>query len=547
MPPNSLVLPFAIPVKERDKAFTLNMEVAAILLLAEAKRKKWRLFETAINKTSFVSRLHYPLWAIPWENESLLIDGLGVISSTLPRQILPDVTSFIDDIDRSASDRKQFWGTLEKHKETFIDFAETQGAKVDALIMNRELLSATSEYVKESTSLRSEESFRVVLVPPKLDLHAAVESAKQVMSFYKQIQSEISSLEYAKNLLEETANFHKQMALKEVEFTREVYENEIAKLRPVTEKKVDQLQKERDARIAKMNRVIENELKAKEREREKRERALQGLELQRADSIRRREARKQRHDRIGVAHWEHRIQVCENKIREIKKRISALSEFIEKTRKQNEADIEKIRNGYQELIDQEKKKTTDIEVQRDRDLQSRQKEIETLSIGTSQIANRIEELANRKREEAKELKESTIPLHFEDPSLLCLPFYLVGYQAEKKTRLQTFGPTRVMDSKGIVKTIQKTFATIRSASGVKLFLKPRSKALNKMLYSALKKRTKSDRAFSESLLQVAASANILHEQKFKETLIKGLEELKTENWISQKEADALTKTYLEGI
>ncbi|MGQ9552122.1 MAG: hypothetical protein ACUVUE_06820 [Candidatus Bathycorpusculaceae bacterium] len=547
MHPNSLVLPFAVPFKERDKAFTLSMEVAAILLLAEAKRKRWRLFETAINKTSFVSKLHYPLWAIPWENEALLIDGLGIISSTLPSQILPDVTSFIDDIDRSVSDRKQFWNTLEKHKDTFIDFAETQGVQVDALIMNKELLSAAFEYVKDSASLRSEESLTVILLPPKLDLQAAVESAKQVTRFHKQIQSEISSLEYAKNLLEETAIFHKQMAIKEVKFTREVYEEEISKLRPVTEKKVDQLQKERDARMAKMRRVIENELKAKEREREKRERALQGLELQRADSIRRREARKQRRDKIGVAHWEHRIQVCENRIREIKKRISALSEFIEKTSRQSEADIEKIRNGYQELIDQEKKKISDIEAQRDRDVESKQKEIETLSIGTSEIANRIEELANRKREEAKELKKLAMPWQFEDPSLLCLPFYLVGYQTEKKMQLQIFPPLRVMGSKGIVKSLQKTLASIRSASGVTLFLKPRSKVLNEMLDSALKKRTKSDKALSESLRQAAAAGNILRGQKFKETLIKGLEELKTERWITQKEADALTKTYLEGI
>jgi len=547
MPSASLILPFAFPVKERDEAFTPSMEIAAVLLLTEAKRKKWRLFETAISKTSFVSKLHYPLWAVPWENGSLVIDGLNVLSSTISCQVLPDVTSFIDDVDRATSDRKQFLNTLEKHKETFADFTKVLSVQVDALVTSKELLSAAFEYIKETLPPKPEESLAAVLVPPKLDLQAAVESAKQITYLYKQIQSEISSLEHVKNLLEETSKFHEQMILKEVEFTREVYEGEISKMRPVTEKKVDQLQKDRDARMTKMNRVIENELKEKEREREKRERELQGLELQRADFIRRRETRKKRRDKIGIAHWEHRIQVHENKIREIKKRTDALSEFIEKTRKQNEADIKKIRNGYQELIDQEKKKITDIEAQRDINVKSKHREIETLRIATSHIANQITELINRKLEKAKELKELPIPWQFEDPSLLCLPFYLVGYQIKNKTQLQIFPPFRVMSSKGIVKTLQKTLAGFRPASGVNLFLKPRSKVLNEMLDFALKTKTKSDKAFGESLRQAVASGNILRGQKFKETLIKGLEELKAEGWTNQKEAEALIKIYLEGI
>jgi len=543
MPTASLVLPFAVPVKERVKAFTPSMEVAAILLLTEAKRKKRGLLEATPKKTSFVSKLHYPLWAVPWENESLIIDGLGALFSTIPLQVLPNSTLFVDNIERGASIREQFRSALEKHEKTFKDFAKIDRIQMNSLIMDEELLSTVLEYVKEALSLDLEGNVAVVLAPPRLDQQAAVESAKQVSNLYKQVQSEIRGLEYTRNLLDETAKFHEQMILKEVEFTREAYEIEIAKFRPTVEKKVDQLLKERDARIGKMNRIMENELRAKERERERRERELQRLEINRADYLKRRETRKRRHDKLGVTHWEHRIRVHENKIDELKARIRALSEFIEKTRRQNEDDTEKLRYGYQALIDQEKKKIIEIEVQRDRSVDAKKTEIEKLRLATGRIASQIEELVERKREQEKELKKAAIPWQSEDVTLLCLPFYLVSYQVQKKTQLQIFPPFRVMSSEGIVKALQKTIRSLRPGSRVNLFLQSRSKALSKMLDFVFEEKMKSEKAFSESLLQAAASGNVLGSRSFKELLTKGVEQLMAEGWMSQRQGDALIKAY----
>jgi len=543
MPTASLVLPFAVPVRERVKAFTPNMEVAAILLLTEAKRRKRGLLETVPKKTSFVSKLHYPLWAVPWENESLIIDGLGVFSSNIAFQILPDLTPFVDDIERGASVREQFRSALEKHEKTFNDFAKINEVQTRALMMDREFLSAAFEYVKETLALALEGNDAVVLAPPRLDQQAAVETAKQVLNLYKQIQSEIRSLEYTKNLLGQTSKAHEQMILKEIEITRETYEIEISKFRPTVDRKVDQLLKERDARIAKMNRIVENELRTKERERERLGRELQRLELTRADYMKRRETRKRRHDKIGTTQWEHRIRIYQSKIDEMKARIRILSELIEKTRRENEADIEKLRYGYQALIDGERKKIVHIEVQRDRSVEAKQAEIEMLRRATGRIVSQIEELIEQKGKRKEELKKLGIPWQFEDVTLLCLPFYLACYQAEKKTQFEVFPPFRVMSSEGIVKTFQKTIRSLRPGSRVKLLLQPRSKALSKMLDFVFEEKMKSEKAFNESLVQAAASCNVLGKHDFKERLMRGVEELRAEGWISQGQVDALIRAH----
>jgi len=539
MPTASVDLPFAVPAKEREKAFTSSMETTAILLLAEARRRKRGLFGTSPAKLASVSKLHYPLWAVPWANQSIIIDGLAVSPSTIVKQQLPSITEFIEDIERGASVRELFRNSIEKHLKTFSDFDEKVNVQVDALITDKALLSALSDYVQEALSSKSDEKSLITLMPPELDVKTAGESAQKIQSLNAHVQSEIANLVYARNLLEETAKLHEQMILKEDNFVHETYEAQIAELKPLVETKTDQLLKERDARIANMSKIAQSELKVKEREKERRERELQKLALSEADFVRKREARRRRNDKIGEARWEHRIRVNKNRISEVKARTRALAESIEKASKQNDADTEKLRQGYRWLIDQERRKITDIEFQRDEAVEAKRKEIEALKLGTGQIAGQIEQLGVGKRKEAEELKTLAISSQFDDVTLLCVPLYLVCYRTEETTQFHIFPPAKVMSLEGVLAAIRKKLGGIRPVYNVRLFMQPRSRTLSKMLDLAVKEKVKSNRAFSESLREAAVTSNILLKDKFKETLLRGVNELKAEGWIAQKEEDLI--------
>jgi len=536
MPAASLDLPFAVLAKERDKAFTPSMEVAAMILQAEAKQGKQGLFGTTLGKILFVSKLYYPLWAVPWENRSLVIDGVGASISVIAKQRPPNVTLFIEDIERGASIRELFRSALEKHLNMFSDFAGRVHVQVDSLIADNDLLAALTEHVKEALSNKQDRETAIALVPCKLDLQAAVETAKLAQNLDKEIQSEIASLEYARRLLDETTKFHEQMILGEISNTHEIYDAQIAQLKPAVEKKLDQLIDERDGRIAKMNRISDTELKGKESEKARRERELQKLEMSIADLARKHEARRRKHDKIGEVNWEHRIRANENRTDEVKARIGALAAFIEKTRRQAEVDIEKMRQGYQWLIDQEMRKITDIEVQRDEAVGIRQREIEALRLVARKIGEEIGELGIRKREEAEELRRLSVTQEFDDVTPLCLPFYLAGYQTENKTRFQIFPPVKVLSSEGVMATIRKKLGDFRAASRASLFLQTRSKSMNRML-NLVEEKMESDKAFSGVLIEAAVSSNIMLKDGFKETLSKGVAELKAEGWITSKEED----------
>jgi hypothetical protein len=519
------------------------MEVASMILQAEAKRGKQGLFGATLGKISFVSKLYYPLWAVPWENCSLVVDGLGASVSVIAKQQLPNVTLFVEDIERGASVRELFRSALEKHLNAFGDFAGRAHVQMDSLIADNDLLTALDEYVKEALSNEQDKETAIALAPCRLDLQAAVETAKLARNLDREIRSEIASLEYARKLLDETTKLHEQMILKEISNTREIYDTQIAQLKPAVEKKLDQLVDERDGRVAKMSRIRDTELRGKESEKARRERELQKLELSEADLVKKREARRRRHDKVGEAHWEHRIRANENRTDEVKARIRAMAAFIEKTRRQVEEDIEKMRQGYQWLIDQETRKITEVETQRDEAVGVKQREIEALKLVAKKIGEGISELGVKKREEAEELRRLTVAHQFDDVTLLCLPFYLAAYQTEDKMRFQVFSPVRVLSSDGVMATIRKKLGDFRAASRASLFLQPRSKTVNRMLDSMVEEKMKSDEAFNKDLIEAAASSNIMLKDSFKETMIKGVAELKAEGWVTPKEEDSV-KAYV---
>jgi len=543
MPVASLILPYTAPEKSRKKAFTRDMEFTAILCLGETRRKKRGIVGSSPERISFISKLHYPLWAVPWNNGCLIVDGLQIIFSTLAYTTLPDMELFFKDIERGQTFREQFRNALDKHAQTFTGFSETVSIPMNAIVVDKVLLSDISGYVEETVAQKADVTGNITLISPKLDENAAGESANKVFGLYERVQSDVKGLELAAHVLNEMTQFHEKKILREVELTNETFKEEIKKVEPIVEKKIAFLLKERDAKIEKMNKTTKAELNGKLRAKEKRQRELERLELNRTEYKRRLDVRRDRHDKIGIVRWEHSLRTCENKIFEVKERIHDLSRYIEKMQKQNQEDVDKLKYGYQTLIDRERNKIADIEASLESVTKAKENEKEKLQLMTKRIIILIEQLAEQKRLQAVGIKSLAIPWKSDQFTLIGVPFYIVGYKTEDRFRYRVYPPLRVMSSQGIVKKIEKTLLSFRLTSRIKLLLQPRSKALNKMFNIFLEEKMKTDKTLEENLRGLATSNDLLTSEDFRKVLTNGLEELKSEGWIKQEESVSLLETF----
>jgi len=538
-----ITLPYIVKDDERKKPFTQDMETAAILCLAEAKRKKPRILGTSQEKLSFISKFYYPLWIIPWDNTSIIVDGLETFSHTITYMKPPDVKLFVEDLQMSKTLRELFRSSLKKHTKTFEDFIDTTQISMDTIVADKETLTIISQYIAQGPASKEKKTAPIALIPPKLDEKVALKMAEKLFDNWRLTQSEIKGLQYAINVLSEESGFHEQKIASEVEQIIETFEKKISCIKIEVDKEIEKLTIERNDKTKKIFEASEKELKGALKEKEKYEQKLEKLERDKRVYQKRKQLRKRKGNEAGVVYWDHKIKACKNKISETKGKFKVLSQFIEKTRKQSELGIKKLNDSYQGMIDKERKKVSDVENLRDSQIKMTQKEIEELTSETSTITNLIGQLIEQKRLHASQLKELTIPWRPEKITLINVPFYVFRYETETKSRYHVHPPAVVMGYEGIIRKIQKVIWSFSLESRIKLLLHPRSKALEEMFTSKFAEKIREDKALVEVVYRVGSLNNLLNTQNFGEALTKGMKELKVEGWIDQEEKDTILKAY----
>ena len=545
MPTESLILPLAVPAEDRKKAFSLNMETTAILTLVEANRKKHMVIDVFPEKVMFISKLHYPLWIVPWENHSLLVDGLQIASSNVSYMALPEIEPFLNHLDRGKSDRTQFFNTLNQHERTFANFSETQNVQFRSVIMDKALLIEIEQYVEATMTAKADSPENIVLFPPTLDIEAAEKSVSRFLDFCGSLQSDIKGLEYVSQVLNQSAKLHQEKINREIELSNRAFNKEVEAIRPSVEKNVEKLQKEHDAKAERINKRAKTQLRAKLREKERLQREFHRLELKRIEYKRRLNIRKSRRDKASTTRLEQSLRSCETQLEDAKERLENSSREIERTQRQNLEETSALRYQYQALIDDERRKIIDIEANRESAVGAKKSEEGRLRSVTARITGQIEQMVEQRKLHLTGLEESTIAWQPEKPTLLALPFYLTAYFAVDKQRYSVFSPFKAQSSEGIVKKIKKKLLSFSLPARIQLLLQPRSKTLDRFLDSCLE-TMKNGKALSSKLEELGKANNLLNQPNLRETLTKGVAELKAEGWMKQEEGSKLIKDYVKG-
>ncbi len=539
---SNLVFPYAIEDSGRKTRFSETMEVAALLCVAEAERKKKAgFFGGAVETLSLLSKLHCPLWIVPWEDSCLLVDGLATVSHIILYSKPPDVEAFVEHLKRSTTVEELYRSALRSHSETFAEFTSQTEIPVEGFVTDRELLSDILAFFKDSREVASSEF--TSLTPPKIGMEKAVKISARILEHYEKLQSEIKGLQFAIDALNEETKVHVDKLQLEEGQIRERYEERISTVTFEVEKRKAELEKERDEKIEKVAVANEKEVSVRIEEKKKWELELQRLEQDRSEYKKRKELREQKKDEVGEVRWDARLRDVQNQISTVKGKIKALSDFISRSNKETEKTMKNLRDTYQRLVEVEEKKIKDLESLRDSEVEKKEKEVEELQQETQAITDKIGRLIEQKRESSSTLKEATIPWKTEKPTLIYVSFYLTQYMSEKTKRHLIRPPVIARGHGGIVMKIRKAFKGYSLQAKINTLLKPRSKALEKMLI-LLEEKLNSDGEVQRSLSQLGMANNFLTSPDFKEKLKKGLEELEGEGWIKPEEKTAILDTYV---
>jgi hypothetical protein len=532
-----IVIPFVFEEPSRERAFTQEMEKAAILCLSEVKRKKPSLLRGSAEETECIAKLNYPLWAVPWKERCVVVDGLGLTSTTLFYNQIPRVQNFTEDLERSNTSFSLFKNTLEKHEHNFERFSSSEKVELEALVSDSPVLDALSHIIEECEPKNESPKTDVAFVPKTYYRANSENVTGNLLNEWQRIQTDINALGFALKILDEETSHHKEKASIELDQIWGSYEKRISEIRKDVEKKVKLLEKERKKEVTRAERVIEKEIEKLVIEEKKVRKKVSGLRRSIDLILAQKRIQKRKYPKRSTTRIDNRISLSKEKIGQLNSEIHQILSLLEKARIDGQQQLVQIEGKFQNFAAKETEKLEILERSRNIEMSKKMDEIKCTEDLSLKIRAQINNLVTQKAKYAETLENMTIPLKANEPLLIGIPFYLIQYRLRGKIRTHIYPPMTAASYEGIIRKIQKAIFSFSLESRMQLLITPRSKNLDEAFFSNLKKCLLKNIDLKEQIIGAAHSANILIRPELKEHITKGLTELETEGWLSSEEKE----------
>jgi hypothetical protein len=530
-----LILPFAVPGKDRFKPFTKEMEMAAIFYLAERDRKKGegRVLKKPEEKLAFIAETCYPIWLIPWRRgRTLIFDGLEFTNPSISYDVLPDIKAFENDIQASSKSREAYVAALSQNASYFQNFAGKEGKTIEGLITNPNFTQDLIDYLQDAESIRKGPTTKAIL-SPLLDESEVSASIDKLSELRDTVEEEIKTLSRTMKLLSKETREKVKALRAEMKETIKDFDQRINKLKPKVMKKIKKIQESRDEEVTRISKKFDRKLRALHQNKVRTERTLERL----STDIERIEADikgcRERKDEAGEFQLSQQLDEIKKKLPVLDKEIKEIGREIEDVEDAKKIKVARARTKPDDRVEDAMKALRDIEAAKEARTRLEQQELADLEEKTSSIIKQIDEMIKAKEAALNEIDSIGAQERRRKNALVYLPVYFICYETEVGERYVVYPPSYV-GSMGIKTKLKGVFG----AGKMKSFLQSRSPAIATLM-DRLVDLTQENPVFEKEITEAAIKANISRTKELQAAIKKGLTELKDEGWISENEVQTL--------
>lgn len=531
-----IILPFSILSENRKQPLTKEMEKAAVFCFAELERTKGKglIIKQPMEKLAFIAEICYPFWLIPWNKSSLLFDGVNTTAYNLTYKVIPDVKTFMEDVERSSNTREVYMAFLSDNVNYFQTSNNEKETVIHGLITDPNFLNDFTSYLSKATQVKAPLSDMVVLSPTIDEL--VISSIKQELTSLKgQFKEEVNILYGNMKLLSTTTGNFLKTIRSEIKAVKEEFEEEIKKRKSIIKQKVTGIHKEQDKQVTKLSKNFEKKLLRLYQEKIKfektKEQTLRRIEQSQTE-VKTCVVNK---DAVGERKWKEAIRESKKELSELEAKIRELDVKIKEAEDNKSLEIFKLRSECETKIKEAKEDLLEIESSRDAKIQVQKQEMEKMEELTSTIIEQIDKMAKLREATLAELKNLGIQQKRRKYALVYLPFYLVCYQSKSKKRYLPFPPS-VVNSVGFSVKLKGALGKVK----IRRLLVPRSKTVVSLL-NKFPLLIEQSAVFEREIDEAGARVDILKTGFMRELVRNGLEQLREEGWFSEKEYNAFNE------
>lgn len=533
-----LILPFSVLSENRTEQFAIEMEKATLCCFAELERAKGGglVLKKPEEKTVFLAEFCYPLWIVPWSKFNLFFDGLKTTKHTLTYRSIPDVKIFTENVQRSLKTLETFMAFLSDNVNYFQTRGEEKTMAIDGLIAEPNFLNEFNLYLSETRQVETLSS-RIVFLQPAVDESAISSIAQELENLELGFKEDVDILFEGMKLLNKTTRNFVKTIRSRITAIREEFSAEIKKQEDVITPKVNRINEEYDEQITKLTKDFEKQLLLLQKEKVKLERTKEqslskienyNLEAKTCASIK---------DSVGEKKWKEKARETKKELSEIEVKIEELEEKIKEIEESKSLETFRIRSELESRLKEAKKDLLELESSRDAEIQAHKQEIGKLESLTSTIIQQIDSIVKLREANLADFEKLGVLQSHKNSALIYVPFYLVCYKAELKRRYVLFSPS-VANSIGFTTKLKGALGKAK----VKQLLVPRFKTITSLLdeFPNLLER---NAAFEREIYEAGEKVNMLKTSSMRDQIKSGLEKLKEEGWLSDKEHTAFIEIF----
>ncbi len=532
------LLPFSALSENRKDPFTANAEAATVFTLAELERAKGGgiLSRRPEEKMVFIAKIGYPLWLFPWSETILIFDGLNRANYTLRYAVTPDVNPFMENLKRSSKTRETHLAFISDHINYFQSPVTEKAVLVNGLISDPEFLGEFDVYRREATATEDEPA-NVGLLSPMIEESTIAAILRELENLHSSFKKDVEGLYQCMKFVNKATNHYVQVLRNKAQVVKEEFAVKINAQEELVAPKVNHLKEAYDHQIIDSTKTFERQrLPVQKREiklEKSREQALAKIENYKLEA----KTCAEKDNSVGEQKWKEKCNKMKKELSEIEDQLKGTEKTLKDLEERKSLEIFNLRSELETKAKKARQPLLDLESSRDAQILLYNQEIDRLEQQTKVILDQLGRTVRLREASIENFAKLGVKKESElkDVVLFYVPFYVICYQVESKKRY-LFLPPSEANSIGL-------YTKLKSALGrakINQLLVPRFEVITSLMDTILV-LAQQNAVFETEMREQGERTNILNRDSMCESIREGLEYIRNEGWISEKEHQSLNK------
>jgi hypothetical protein len=474
----------------------------------------------------------YPLWLLSWLDLYLTFDGLDQATHDFPQLQISNVNAFMENL-KSSKAWDSYSAYLADSTKNLEATPSKKGYITKGLKAEPEFLTEFDSYFHETT--QTSQTPKSSLLPYAIDESAVLSRLTELEQKQASLKKTIENFYTCLKLVDSLTRQHIEAIREKKRETTQEFAAKIKDEDRVVAPRIMRLKDDFDFQIANMAKIYERQIlpiqQAKKRLEKTKIHASERIEQYKQEA----KTAGDKNHATAEEKWKEKADKTRKELSEMEYELKQKEEQLQELDEKRSVEIFKLKDELELKTREAQTNLLELEAERDAKTLMYDQGIERLEAQSKTAMELIDKIIKMLEENLVHFTTAGIRKTTDsEENMLCyVPFYIVCFQEGTNRRYMMLPPSTV----NTVGSLTKLKAVLGMAN-IKNFFVPRFSAITSLVNSVQSLMEK-NLAFKADINDLGLENNLLDSTETCHSIGVGLEKLKSEGWLSDKEYDAI--------